>query len=340
MTDYQFHSSDCPVWHPDKFDANVASRCWCQRYSNLVDWNVSLGNLSPAETDGLKKDLFDEKNREIKPPALQTDAFLCSSLWSTEELKDQGVNLDLLWKKLDEVTGSVETSSSSSNNNATNTSTSADVNDCKMTLPFPSSESSPYLSPAVSRSPLDVEALVSLPDGDLSSASPLALDTLLFENNDDNNSSSGSGEPPPTVEKKTPKRRGRPPGRTNKETKSPRKRMPSFTDSVSSDSFDPSGFVITPDDLKPVPITKKSKKKLTPEEAKDDKYWARRKKNNMAAKRSRDIRRIKENQIAIHASFLETQVNSKMKAELEELRAENETLRRKLEAYEMSGLKR
>ena len=47
---------------------------------------------------------------------------------------------------------------------------------------------------------------------------------------------------------------------------------------------------------------------LTPEEAKDEKYWARRTKNNMAAKRSRDIRRIKENQIAVRASFLEKEV--------------------------------
>jgi hypothetical protein len=49
---------------------------------------------------------------------------------------------------------------------------------------------------------------------------------------------------------------------------------------------------------------------LTPEEQKDDKYWARRKKNNMAAKRSRDIRRIKENQIAVRAAFLESEVGS------------------------------
>ena len=43
---------------------------------------------------------------------------------------------------------------------------------------------------------------------------------------------------------------------------------------------------------------------------KDDKYWARRRKNNMAAKRSRDARRVKENQIAMRASFLEKEVVS------------------------------
>jgi leukemia factor-related protein len=41
---------------------------------------------------------------------------------------------------------------------------------------------------------------------------------------------------------------------------------------------------------------------------KDEKYWARRRKNNMAAKRSRDARRMKENQIALRAGFLEKEV--------------------------------
>ena len=44
---------------------------------------------------------------------------------------------------------------------------------------------------------------------------------------------------------------------------------------------------------------------FVPEDLKDDKYWARRHKNNYAAKRSRDARRVKENQIAMRACFLE-----------------------------------
>lgn len=47
-----------------------------------------------------------------------------------------------------------------------------------------------------------------------------------------------------------------------------------------------------------------------PEDLKDEKYWARRRKNNMAAKRSRDARRVKENQIAMRAAFLEKEVVS------------------------------
>lgn len=45
-----------------------------------------------------------------------------------------------------------------------------------------------------------------------------------------------------------------------------------------------------------------------PDDLKDDKYWARRRKNNMAAKRSRDARRMKENQIALRAGYLEKEV--------------------------------
>lgn len=47
---------------------------------------------------------------------------------------------------------------------------------------------------------------------------------------------------------------------------------------------------------------------FVPDDLKDDKYWARRRKNNMAAKRSRDARRMKENQIALRAGFLEKEV--------------------------------
>lgn len=51
----------------------------------------------------------------------------------------------------------------------------------------------------------------------------------------------------------------------------------------------------------------------------DDRYWCRRKKNNVAAKRSRDARRLKENQIAVRASFLERE-NAALRQEVAELR--------------------
>ncbi len=50
---------------------------------------------------------------------------------------------------------------------------------------------------------------------------------------------------------------------------------------------------------------RKRKKQFVPEELKNNKYWAKRCKNNEAAKRSREARRLKENQIAMRARFLE-----------------------------------
>lgn len=59
-------------------------------------------------------------------------------------------------------------------------------------------------------------------------------------------------------------------------------------------------------------MIKKSRKQFVPDNLKDDKYWARRRKNNMAAKRSRDARRMKENQIALRAGYLEKEVREKV----------------------------
>ncbi|XP_057329508.1 protein giant [Microplitis mediator] len=59
---------------------------------------------------------------------------------------------------------------------------------------------------------------------------------------------------------------------------------------------------------------------------KDIAYWERRRKNNEAAKRSRDARRAKEDEIAIRAAFLE-QENMKLKYEIIALRNETSRLR-------------
>ncbi|XP_066563343.1 TEF transcription factor, PAR bZIP family member a isoform X1 [Amia ocellicauda] len=83
--------------------------------------------------------------------------------------------------------------------------------------------------------------------------------------------------------------------------------------------FDPRKHRFTDDDLKPQPMIKKAKKVFVPDEQKDDKYWSRRKKNNVAAKRSRDARRLKENQITVRAAFLERE-NSALRQEVAELR--------------------
>ena len=64
----------------------------------------------------------------------------------------------------------------------------------------------------------------------------------------------------------------------------------------------------------------------TPENRKDDHYWAKRSKNNFAAKRSREARRLKENQIALRASYLEKE-NIQLKMTLKELHIENSNIR-------------
>ena len=61
--------------------------------------------------------------------------------------------------------------------------------------------------------------------------------------------------------------------------------------------------------------------KPVPDDKKDDAYWERRRKNNEAAKRSRDLRRMKEDEIAVRATFLE-QENLKLKAQVNILKNE------------------
>ncbi|GAV07720.1 hypothetical protein RvY_17527 [Ramazzottius varieornatus] len=94
-------------------------------------------------------------------------------------------------------------------------------------------------------------------------------------------------------------------------------------------NFDPRRRRFSEEELKPQPMVKKSKKQFVPDDMKDEKYWARRRKNNLAAKRSRDARRIKENQIAIRAAYLEKE-NSKLREQLEKLSRDNMVLREKL----------
>lgn len=61
-------------------------------------------------------------------------------------------------------------------------------------------------------------------------------------------------------------------------------------------------------------------------DGKDQAYWERRRKNNEAAKKSRDARRAKEDEIAIRAAFLERE-NLQLRLELASLKNEIERLR-------------
>ncbi|XP_041943912.1 TEF transcription factor, PAR bZIP family member b [Alosa sapidissima] len=97
--------------------------------------------------------------------------------------------------------------------------------------------------------------------------------------------------------------------------------------------FNPRKHRFSEDELKPQPMIKKAKKVYVPDERKDDKYWCRRKKNNVAAKRSRDARRLKENQIAVRASFLERE-NAALRLEVAELRKDYGRCKNVIARYE------
>lgn len=69
------------------------------------------------------------------------------------------------------------------------------------------------------------------------------------------------------------------------------------------------------------PTSGRKRGRPLPDDQKDEAYWERRRKNNEAAKRSRDARRAKEDEIAIRAAFLE-QENIKLRMRIAQL--ENE----------------
>ncbi|KAB0391013.1 hypothetical protein E2I00_002526, partial [Balaenoptera physalus] len=87
--------------------------------------------------------------------------------------------------------------------------------------------------------------------------------------------------------------------------------------------FDPRKRKFSEEELKPQPMIKKARKVFIPDDLK----------NNMAAKRSRDARRLKENQIAIRASFLEKE-NSALRQEVADLRKELGKCKNILAKYE------
>ncbi|XP_070169081.1 transcription factor ces-2 isoform X2 [Polyergus mexicanus] len=73
----------------------------------------------------------------------------------------------------------------------------------------------------------------------------------------------------------------------------------------------------------------RSEKKPIPDDQKDDKYFERRKRNNQAAKKSRDARKIREDHIALRATMLEHE-NAILKAQIVTLREEAQSLRHML----------
>lgn len=104
--------------------------------------------------------------------------------------------------------------------------------------------------------------------------------------------------------------------------------------------FDPTERQFSIDELKPQPIIRKRKKSYVTAEKKDDKYWEKRNKNNVAARRSREARRLKENQISLRTAFLEQQNAALMSTvqvaskKQDQLMSDKQTLLQKLKKYE------
>jgi len=65
----------------------------------------------------------------------------------------------------------------------------------------------------------------------------------------------------------------------------------------------------------------------------DEKYWERRRKNNLAAKKSRDTRRVRENQLRLRVLFLEN-ANKVLREQMDRKELETGELRERLRSYE------
>ena len=87
-----------------------------------------------------------------------------------------------------------------------------------------------------------------------------------------------------------------------------------------------SGDASSPTTLDSSKHASKKRAAAVPEELKDDQYWDKRKKNNESAKRSREARRMKEEQIAMRVVYLE-QENLQLRTEVGLLKSEIEKLR-------------
>merc|ERR1712228_516930 len=104
--------------------------------------------------------------------------------------------------------------------------------------------------------------------------------------------------------------------------------------------FDPTARQFSMEELKPQPIIRKRKKSYVIPEKKDEKYWEKRNKNNVAARRSREARRLKENQISLRTAYLE-QENASLKSTVQvankkqdQLMADKQILLQTLKKYE------
>lgn len=88
-------------------------------------------------------------------------------------------------------------------------------------------------------------------------------------------------------------------------------------------------------DTAPEERPRKRARQAIPSEKKDEKYWERRRKNNIAARRSRETKRQKVDE-ELQKAKEAIQENQKLKQEIEVLKAEINSLRRLLKDANMT----
>lgn len=99
---------------------------------------------------------------------------------------------------------------------------------------------------------------------------------------------------------------------------------PSSEDQISKEDEDSYEYKYNP-----LPMKKKAKRQFINDGEKDDKYWKRRKRNNEAARRSRDMRRQREIEISKMWKDLERE-NERLKDELQKLKDKANDLEKQL----------
>ncbi|CBY16405.1 unnamed protein product, partial [Oikopleura dioica] len=89
-------------------------------------------------------------------------------------------------------------------------------------------------------------------------------------------------------------------------------------------------YNITSEDLKCTQPKTKKKRNFVNEKEKNDTYWQKRQKNNLAAKRSRESKRARDNKIVDTANLLEKE-NSSLKEQIFRVRSQVLDVREQLQ---------
>jgi len=163
------------------------------------------------------------------------------------------------------------------------------------------------------------------------SLTPSPSSSSSFENDEEN---MGCVGPPPFTIYRRPNNRQPAPVKLNfreSAIENSRLSISSQMTEVSDEELEMDSSVVT-GTLSAKEAARRSKKPV-PDEKKDEMYWRRRHKNNIAAKRSREARRQKETDLSSRASKLEME-HDQLKNELDVARRENEELRVRLSKYE------